>query len=200
MSGEAWDKYFKNTEKLNASDVAVSAMKELQHCKGLVIDLGCGAGVDTLYFLENDWNVLAIDANPEFFIERSKKLPLSIQDNLTIQKQNFENLTLPKAECIIANFSLPFCKPGHFLLMWEKIISSLKKNAIFSGIFFGERDGWTQEYSDERTFLSKTQVEELFSTLSIISMEEKEFDGKCCGENGLPTPKHWHYFKVLAKN
>lgn len=196
---EKWETYFEETKASPPSETAICAMKELGDAKGLMIDLGCGAGTDSLYFLQNGWNILAIDANPEFFIASKSQLPEALQNRIKIEKMNFEELTLPKAECMIANFSLPFCNPLWFNDMWSKLVKKIREGGIFSGIFFGNRDEWVSEFSKERTFHTKEEVKKLFDKFHIISLKEIEYDGKCCGKDGKPSPKHWHYFQVVAR-
>lgn len=194
-----WETYFEATKTSPPSETAMSAMEELGENKGLVIDLGCGAGMDSLYFLQNGWNVLAVDSSPEFLMMNKSKMPEELQQRLLIEKMNFEELTLPKADCIIANFSLPFCNPKRFIDMWNEIVKQIKVGGIFSGIFFGNRDEWASEFAKERTFHTKEAVTDLFDQFEIINLEELEYEGKCCGRNGKPFPKHWHYFQVIAR-
>lgn len=139
-----WKNYFEVTRTSPPSETAMCAMKENRGYTGLIIDLGCGAGTDSFYFLQNGWKVLAIDDNPEFLMASKGKLPEELQSRLQIEKMKFEDLVLPMAECIIANFSLPFCKPGRFKAMWHEIVKRIKGEGIFSGIFFGNRDAWAK--------------------------------------------------------
>lgn len=199
MNDTNWNSYFDVTKTRAPSETAICAMKEFGDIKGLVIDLGCGAGTDSLYFLQNDWNVLAIDANLDFIMNSKNKMPEKWQSRLQIEKMKFEDLILPKAECVIANFSLPFCNPEKFPFMWSEIIKRIRNGGIFSGIFFGNRDEWVNEFSEERTFHTKEDVLNLFKHFEIISFKEVEYDGLCCGEEGKLLQKHWHYFHVVAR-
>ena len=194
-----WEAYFEVTKTSPPSETAMCAMREYGDNKGLVIDLGCGVGTDSLYFLKNGWNVLAVDTNPELIMVSKSKMPEELQSRLQIEKMEFEDLTLPVAECIIANFSLPFCKPGQFNAMWSKIVKGIRIGGIFSGIFFGNRDEWINEFSLERTFHTKVELMNIFDQFVIISLKEEEYDGKCCGRDDKPSPKHWHYFRVVAR-
>lgn len=196
---EEWKTYFEVTKTSPPSETAMCAMKEFTDSKGIAIDLGCGAGADALYFLQNGWKVLAIDANPEFIMESKSKMPEELQSRLQIEKMEFEDLTLPMADCIIANFSLPFCKPGQFKTTWSEIVKHISIGGIFSGIFFGDNDEWINEFSLKRTFHTKVEVMTMFDQFEIISLKEEEYEGKCCGRDGEPIKKHWHYFLVVAR-
>ena len=103
---------------------------EIENKTGQAIDLGCGAGKDTVFLIENDWNVTAIDR------ENTDKL---IRENLNneelkkycFQCQNFENIQLEKNDLIVSNYSIPFCNKNYFNEFWKKIVNSIRPNRIF---------------------------------------------------------------------
>ena len=195
-----WFTYHASTKDNPPSQTAVLAAKQFGEMRGQVIDLGCGAGMDVMYFLQKGWKVLAIDAHTEYLSAVRVEMPTELQHNLEIQEMTFEQLHIEQpADCIIANFSLPFCNPKAFGTMWTKIVHGIKQGGVFSGVFFGNRDDWAKCMYEERTFHTAMQVEKLFHDFAIITMDEEEWDGTCCGEDGQPQPKHWHIFRVVAR-
>ena len=102
---------------------------------GNAIDLGCGAGRDTIFLIKNNWNVTAIDS------EDTKKI---IESNLNVEElkrfkfihQNFENIELEKNDLIVSNFSIPFCNKNYFDDFWLNIVNSINRNRIFCWKFF----------------------------------------------------------------
>ena len=195
-----WLDYYEATKDNPPSETAVRAAQQFGEARGLVMDLGCGAGVDALYFLSKGWKVIAVDAHAEYLSEVRVHMPEELGCNLEVREMPFEQLVIGcSVDCIIANFSLPFCNPRYFDVMWTEIVKGLKAWGIFSGVFFGDRDSWAEWARGERTFHTLRQVRELFADFDILDLQEEEWDGSCCGEDGKPVPKHWHIFRVLAR-
>lgn len=89
--------------------------------------------------------------------------------------------------------------PKKFDSMWNEIVKGLKPNGVFAGVFFGNRDDWANDNFENRTFHTYEQVQDLLNSFTVISLEEEEWNGTCCGEDGQPIPKHWHIFRVVAR-
>ena len=160
---------------------------------GNAIDLGCGAGSDTIFLIKNNWNVIAIDsANTEERIRN--KLSNDEQKRLKFEVQKFEELKLSECDLLISNNSLPFCDKNYYYHMWAEICSNIKDNGYFVGNFFGINDEWNTK-NDKRTFLSKKEVIELFRDFKILEIKEIEKD-KATAEG---TMKHWHTIEIIAR-
>lgn len=195
-----WLTYYNSTKDNPPSETAIKAAEQFGEAKGQVIDLGCGAGVDALYFLSKGWKVLAVDAHAEYLSEVRAHMPEELRSKLEVQEMSFEHLAIERpVDCITANFSLPFCNPLYFDTMWKEIVRGLKPEGIFCGVFFGDRDDWAKWARQERCFHSLPEVKELFAEFEILDLQEEEWEGSCCGENGDSIPKHWHIFRVLAR-
>lgn len=197
---EKWNEYFEATKENPPSQTAMNALAQFGETCGSVIDLGCGAGTDAIFFLKNNWKVQAIDAHTDFIMTKRKEMPSELQNRLEICQMGFEQLHIEQpVECMIANFSIPFCHPQKFDSMWSEIVKGLKPNGVFSGVFFGNHDDWATNNFENRTFHTYEQVQDLLSRFTIISFKEEQWDGTCCGEDGQPIPKHWHIFRVVAR-
>ena len=187
------EKYYKNTESA-LPHVTVRKFIGMKTRPGNAVDLGCGAGRDTIFLIKNGWSVLAIDRENTEEIIMNQLNDKEIK-RFKFSKQNFENLQLQRADLVVANFSIPFCNKDSFHEFWEKIVVSIEKGGYFVGNFFGVKDSWAK-LKKEMTFLSKEQTLELFNDLfEILEFEEIEEDGK----TGLGKIKHWHIFNVMAK-
>ncbi len=187
------EKYYNNTEAEKPRNNVRYFIGKMKCSSGKAIELGCGAGNDTVYLIKNNWKVLAIDR--ENVEERiAKRLNDKELEKFTFKQQNFESLELEKSNLIVANYCLPFCNKNKFEELWNKIESSIDDEGYFIGNFFGTNDGWNG-IKKEMIFLSREQIMELFNEFEIILFKETEKNAL----TGLGKMKHWHIFDVIAK-
>ena len=127
-------KYYKNTENA-LPNIIIRKFIEMKIKPSNAIDLGCGAGRDTIYLIKNGWNVLSIDKEDTGkFI--SGKLNEEEIKRFRFVRQDVENIELEKNNLLVANFSIPFCKKDCFNELWNKITNSILKERILCGKFF----------------------------------------------------------------
>ena len=121
--------YYKNTKNA-LPHKNVQKVLEMDIIPGNAIDLGCGAGRDTIYLIKNGWNVLAIDKEEtKGLIE--EKLNENELKNFRFSLQNFQNVELENNSLLVSNFSIPFCGKKYFKEFWNKIEESIEKGRIF---------------------------------------------------------------------
>ena len=187
------EKYYKNTENALPNPI-IQKFISMNIKPENAIELGCGAGRDTVYLIRNGWNVFAIDKEDTEQII-SNKLNDEELKRFRFDSQNFENIKLEKAKLLVANFSIPFCRKDCFNQFWSKIVDSILKNGYFVGNFFELNDSWVKN-KQQMIFLSKEQVLDLFKdSFEIVCFNEFEKDGI----TGLGKMKHWHISNVIAK-
>lgn len=122
------EKFYENTKNAMPHD-NIKKFIEMNTRKGNAIDLGCGAGRDTIFLIKNNWNVIAIDReDTKDIIEVS--LNAEELKRFKFVQQNFENIQLDKNDLIVSNFSIPFCNKNHFNDLWFKIVNSINSNRI----------------------------------------------------------------------
>ena len=186
------EKYYENTKNA-LPHKNVKEFIKLEKKVGKAIDLGCGAGRDTVFLIKNNWNVLAIDReNIKEIIYN--KLNEKEKNRFRFICQSFEEIELEKNDLIVAHYSIPFCSKENFNDFWIKIVESINKNGYFVGNFFGVNDSWYNE-KENVLFLSKEQVLKLFESFQLLKFQEVEKNEK----TGLGQIKHWHTFEIIAK-
>lgn len=186
------EEYYKNTRNTLPHKNVLEFIDSEKNI-GKAIDIGCGAGRDTVYLIKNGWHVIAIDKENTKQI-MTNQLNDEELNRLTFIQSEFENIKLEKNNLIIANYSIPFCNKNKFQEFWHKIIDSIEENGYFVGNFFGKNDEWNTQKSS-MTFFSRKTVEELFNNFEILKFEEEEKDAK----TGLGIMKHWHTYNIIAR-
>jgi tellurite methyltransferase len=156
----------------------------------VAVDLGCGAGRDTVELLRRDWHVVAIDSEAEAIRRLREKT--GDDPRLETQVARYEDAVLPSCQLVNASWSLPFCAPEVFGAVWARIVDALSQGGRFCGHLFGERDEWATEA--DMTFHSREEAERLLDGFELERFDEVEEDGK----TALGNPKHWHVFSIVA--
>lgn len=159
------------------------------------VDLGCGTGRDTVELLRRGWSVLAVDATAEAIERLEARDDLSDDERARLETRvsRFEDAEWPGADLVNSSFALPFCPPGEFPSVWERIERSLRGGGRFCGQLFGDRDGWSGE--EDMTFQSRPELDALLAGFDVELLDEIEEDGA----TALDEPKHWHLFHVVAR-
>lgn len=189
-----WNEY--QTKTMNNKEIPPYlkfALKKFEEIKGIMVDLGCGAGTISEFLIKLGWKVIAIDKDTDVIEARNKELINSSNSKLCIQKSDFKDCNIPRNDLVYANFSIPFCKREEFDKLWQKIHKSISINGRFAGVFFGINDDWKDR--KDITFLKKQDVLKLFDNFKIEYFVEAEYDDK----TALGKEKHWHNFRVVAK-
>lgn len=127
-------KYYENTENALPNPI-LKRFIDMNIKPENAIDLGCGAGRDTIYLLKTGWRVLSIDRENTGEII-SSKLDDEKRKRFRFVRQDFENIELENNKLLVANFSIPFCKKDFFNEFWNKITDSILKERILCRKFF----------------------------------------------------------------
>ena len=191
---EKIEEYYKKTENSKPNFLIKKLINNVEIKQKNAVELGCGAGRDTLYLIKNGFKVLAIDKEDTSKII-SKKLNSEELKRFRFKCQAFEDVEIKENNLLVANFSIPFCNKYYFKSFWNRIDRSILKNGYFVGNFFGLNDSWAKIKKD-MVFLTKEEVLNLFkNNFNIFFFKEVEKDEKTV----LGVMKHWHIYNVIAK-
>jgi tellurite methyltransferase len=188
--GPTWSDYYEQNEGREPRELLMDVLGSYDR-PGRAIDLGCGAGIDTLAMLSRGWRVFATDAEREAIDRLRARVPGDLAGRLETRVSPMEEVELPPADLLFASFSLFFCDPARFPDVWRRIGAALAGGGRFVGELLGDRDTWAPE-ADMSSF-AESQARSLFDGWTIERFDEEEEDGEACS-----GPKHWHVFHVVA--
>lgn len=201
---EDWGEYREKTKQKPPTRPLVKLLEHLT--PGKAIDLGPGSGTDTIFLLENGWEVLGIDIDPKTendirsIIKSSDNNTQNMDERFIFQNQDFENLELEKDayDLVIGFNSLFFCKQENFKEFFKQITDSIKSGGYLLVNLLGKNDDWSKTEGSKKTFLSREEIEELLEEFEIgeHDIRESEVDKETAVTNTL---KHWHTFLVRAR-
>jgi tellurite methyltransferase len=191
-----WDEYYRATAGRNPSKWFVQAVDfiDANHGNGrLVVDLGCGNGVETKAFLDRGWRVFATDREPAAIEFTAARVTPDELDRLTTHVARFADLEIPECDVVFAQLSLPFAPPDVFPGLWEKVTGAVKPGGFFVGQFLGPHDDWA---GDDCLEHSLDDVRALLDGWDILDLSEEEADGVAGAHR---EPKYWHIVAVIAQ-
>lgn len=191
----SWEEYYKKFENKQPRPLLIEVLELVKFTPGMTaIDLGCGAGVDTLHLLRSQWNVVAVEKETSGIEMIQKGLDENLKARLSLIQSSFEDLNdLPSVNLVFASLSIPFCRPEFFRHLWKILEKSILPNGHFAGNFFGPDDEWVQQKG--LSGITAEGLRELFKNFEIIKWDEKNE----IGPTALGPNKNWHIFTVIAK-
>ena len=184
-----WEDFYKITKDKPHWPMLAQAVSLLSR-KGNALDLGCGAGRDTRYLLEQGFYVTAVDSNAHA-IALLADFP---QDHLRAVQSSFGDFEFETYDLVNAQFALPFTPKARFHEVFARVKRSLLAGGIFVGQFFGVHDEWNTP-ENHMTFFTREQAEDELTGLKVVEFREEDVDGHVADG----TPKHWHMFHIIVQ-
>ena len=130
------DIFFNQTVNEDMSSIYKIFIENLPNKNGSILDLGCGSGRDSKYFLKNGFEVLPLDLSSELSVKASEYIgqEVIIKDMRDIDYSD-------KFIGVWACASILHIKQDEIENLFFKIFNSLKKDGIFYSSFkYGEKN------------------------------------------------------------
>ncbi len=159
---------------------------------GFAVDLGCGAGRDTVEMLRRGFRVRAIDPEPDAIAALAARPDLPNRELLDPVCARMEDADWPACDIVNSSFALPLVPPDRFPALWRRIVGSLRDGGRFAGHLYGPNDEWA---NPGITILSRAELNTLLADLDIEMLEEIER----VAETGKGKMKRWHLFNIVVR-
>ena len=158
---------------------------------GVVLDIGAGAGADSLQFARRGWTVHAYDSDDTLAarLVENERMPGSVQFHHT----DITDVTeFPSAQIVYSTYTLGLLGPEALPEVWQKLVAALPRGGVAAVDFFGTNDTWA-ERPDVAT-LPLEQIDAMFRDFQVIDRAVRDEDGRF-----LADKKHWHVITTLAR-
>lgn len=198
MSGDHWGDYARATQGNPARPLLLEVLSLLEadspRTPRRALDVGCGAGNDTLELLARGWSVTAQDANAEALALVESRAGLGAA--LTLRHAPFWDLPAQTYDLVYASLSLPFCPPGRFGETFLDVLECVGRGGSFAASLFGVRDGWARHpETTDMTFLTLDRLGGLLSGFAVPVLREEEGPRRLA----LGGEHHTHLLTVIAR-
>ncbi|NND84857.1 MAG: methyltransferase domain-containing protein, partial [Acidimicrobiia bacterium] len=140
LMDEGWADFIEGTRGRPAMPFLGLALDFVRRPPGLAVELGAGSGVETRALLGLGWRVHAIDGSSRTAEVLAEEVG-SDRDRLTVDIGSFGDVSIPLADLVFAQFSLPFAAERLDEVM-EHIDEAVGGGSVFAGHFFGPNDDW----------------------------------------------------------
>lgn len=155
-----------------------------------VLDLGCGAGVETEFLARQGHHVVAVDKATES-VEMTARRCQGL--SVVVVRSAIEDYPVAQGRygAIIALNSLPFVAREHVDKVLKMVEQGVQTRGFLIMKLFGPRDDWAKEGK----VISIGQPIALFQRPGqLLLYQESEKDAKPIGSNKV---KHWHTINVV---
>ncbi len=157
---------------------------------GDALDVGAGAGRDTIHLLSRGWRVTAVDSSPSA-IAALRGIP---SEHLQVVASSAQDFVPARYDLVNAQFSLPFIGAADFDAAVRRLRDAVRPGGVMCATFFGLHDEWNRP-GHQLVFSTREEVERLFTGWDVIELEEAEEDGTTADGSA----KHWHVLQVTAR-
>jgi SAM-dependent methyltransferase len=183
----------------------VLGLIEAEQPPGLAVDLGCGAGVETIELLARGWSVIAVDQEADALTQLSDLLARDPRfaassdalsrglARLSTRACPFGALQIPACDLVWAGLSLPFCPREEFVPLWTRTLEALNPGGRIAADFFGERHAWR-----DRPGIQVHRAGEVRALCRPLTLEWFS-EGEGLRRSALEGIVHWHEIQLIAR-
>jgi SAM-dependent methyltransferase len=157
---------------------------------GDALDLGAGAGRDTIHLLSRGWRVTAVDSSPAA-VATLRRID---SPRLHVVQSSIEAFEPGAYDLVNAQYSLPFIAPHKLDVAVHRVLKAVRPNGAICTLFFGPNDEWNRP-GNEIVFMTRADVARLFTGWDVVELNEVEEDGKTADGSA----KHWHTIHATAR-
>ena len=159
---------------------------------GVAVDLGCGAGIETIELLRRGWRVHAVDTSSTAIELLKRTLPAGAEELLDTHTTDFQEFEFPECDLIWAGYSWPYCKAGEWVGLWNRMVAALRPGGRIVGDVFGESHAWASEPGIQ--VLSEQATRSQLNGLVIEAFDIE--NGVRATVDGITR---WHSFGISAR-
>ncbi len=143
------DRYSDVTRNADMSDIYKRFEEHLKP-GSRILDLGCGSGRDSKYFLDKGYDVVSLDAS-EAMCRKTQELTGKEAVHMRIENMNYEN----EFDAVWACASMLHVDKGDMIKIFAKVMKALKIDGVFYASWkYGKGE---QTRDDGRTFANYTE-------------------------------------------
>lgn len=158
---------------------------------GVAVDLGCGAGADSLELLRRGWVVHAVDASADSLDLLKAAADAESIGQLHAHPQAYESFDIPACDLIWAGYSLPFCPPQAWPALWLRAVRALRPGGRIAGDLFGTRHA----FGSDGDVLLFTEAD---ARALLVGLEVEAFDIEDGHRPSGGQITRWHAFGFAA--
>lgn len=158
---------------------------------GVVLDLGAGAGADSLQFARRGWTVHAYDTDDTLAarLVENERMTGSVEFHHTdIAAVD----AFPAAQIVYSTYTLGLLGLTALEETWAKLVAALPRGGVMAVDMFGVNDTWADR--PDIATLPLEQIDAMFRGFHIIDRTVRDEDGRF-----LADKKHWHVITTLAR-
>jgi tellurite methyltransferase len=197
FDSDYWARYYAVTAERPAWPTLLRAIElfaaENASRQRLAVDLGCGAGRDTLQLLNAGWRVLAVDRERAAIAAVEEATPADLRVALEARVADLADVGLPDCDLVNASLSLPFLPPDAYWRTWRRILDALPVGGRFCAMVFGDRDESAAQPS--MTCPSPVRIRDGLASFELEHWSDTEEDRP----TALGEPHHFHLVEFVAR-